>query len=294
MKIVFFQWGPHHQAAWEYLFSQLELKGFNPINHSGQENGKKIADDADIVFIASDRDRPIKNPKTKTYFIGHGMGLESWDPGMNNDDRVFLAGKKPWSPPPEVTNWRIVGWSKSDVLWHPEKEKVEYVNNFMTKFPYDTSILFVPPQDRNDLPHLDFIVEYADQHKYNLIIPFRKRSQAYNIEEGIARYQKYKNVQCPEILNLYYFKPYIKIVAIMGLSSVGREFYPTGLPTLHAGFGFEESHFSYPIERDFPKFLEEALVDPKKYLQPPNIIKDFHEIFDGEATGRIIAEIEKM
>lgn len=295
MKIVFFTWGPHHDAAFMPVYEGLIEKGLNPIIQQGWHN-ETLPKDTDIAFITSNRSRPKMETTTKTFLIPHGIGLESWEADqMNLDTIVFLNGKKPWTPPIEATNWQMVGWAKSDALFHPKAEMVTKAKELVSNLPFKESLLLVPSCDPNDLPNIDFMVDYLGKQEINVIIPFRQRSQGYNFDEAYKRYIGFKHIVMPEMLNLYYLAPHIRIVVAMGYTSLAREFYITSVPTMHAGFGFEECKcWCYPIIRDFPKFFPDVWANPKKYHQPPEVIKDFFEINDGKVVERIIKEVEKI
>lgn len=296
MKIMFFNWGPHHRACFDYLYNILKRKGYDAKIKNGWKEPIKIPKDIDIVFITSNRSRPVIEHELKVFLIPHGIGLESWEKGMEKDDIIFLNGNKPWTPPKEANNWKKVGWSKSDVLFTPEKETVDKVKEFMSSFPYDKTILFIPPLHPRHLDYIKTFGDFAKKEKLNLIVPFRRGSQGYTLFEAEKRYKgKYPHLKIPDVLNLYYFTPYLDLVIGWGATGVPREFYPTNIPTVHAGTGFEESYYSkHPIEEKLPVLVLKILQDPKAYLQPKNVIKDFFEFFDGKSTERIINEIDKV
>jgi hypothetical protein len=237
-------------------------------------------------LLTSNVDQPIIHKNTKIVFIPHGIGDECWDSIMDNYHKVLLAGKRPWSPGPNIHNWKIVGWAKSDVLFNPRSDRVEYVKNLMANLPYDQSILYI--SKANDMgPDLDLLAGYFKEHKINVIAPYRGYYQ-----EAKDYLRHYNHILIPDILNLYYFAPYVKIVICTGFTSVGREFYLAKIPSIHLEKGYEES-INLTSPDMFDPIFTQILNNPKRYIQPQRIIDQFFGIHDGKVVERIVKEIEE-
>jgi hypothetical protein len=285
MKITYISHGTHWEASIEPVLETLKERGHEIIRCEPKiRNIEVIPNDIDIVLLTSNEDTPVIWKQTKQFFIPHGIGDERWNPIMDNYDKILLAGKKPWYS--DSKNSKIVGWAKSDVLFNPKKDKEDYVKNLMSNLPYDQSVLCIPyPDDIG--PKLHFLVDYFNSRKINVIASYPD----YYLEAK-QYFKNYNHVIISKISNLYYFVPYIKILVCSGFTSVGREFYITQIPTMHIGKGFEESINLSSPEKQFDSIFSKIWEDPKLYLQPESITKQFIEINDGKTVERIIREIE--
>ena len=252
MKIAFYTFGSHCDAGYFDVYQVLKEKGFDVtiISNYTIPPDYVIPKTIDVLFNTSNAFRPRIHANTKTFFLPHGLGHEVWEDVMNTDEVVFLAGKKPWVPPVEVNNWKIVGWAKSDALFHPRKEIVEKVNTLVSDLPFDKSVLIIPTLDAKELSDLDYVVEFLEREKINAFIPFRKDAQTYGLDSARKRYDKFQHVRIPDdIINLYYFTPHINMVVTMGWYSTVREFYITKIPSMQIAekltmerlFGFWEA-----------------------------------------------------
>jgi hypothetical protein len=283
MKIVYITHGTHWYASIESIVEALKERGHEVIECVPQvRNKERISNDIDKVLLTSNEDIPIVD-WNKIVFIPHGIGDEHWNPIMDNYHKVLLAGRRPYTP---GVHSKIVGWAKTDALFNPDKEKTEYVNSLMSNLPYEDSVLCIPyPDDLGD--KLRFLVDYFGATRTNVIAPYQEfhdNAQSY--------YRNYKNIVLPKILNLYYFVPHIKAVVCSGFTSIGREFYITQIPTIHIGKGFEESINLSAPDKTFDSIFSTVWNDPKLYLQPDYITKQFIEINDGKVVERIVKEIE--
>ena len=289
MKIIYVSGGSHFEIAIEPIIESLSDKGHEIIKYNPNVIPKhNIFKDVDIVLLTSNASRPTNLDKhIRTYFIPHGLGSEQWEKPMNYDTKVLLAGKKPWIPPREVNNWKIVGWAKTDVLFNPRKDRVDYVNNLMANLPYDKSVLCVPLPDCMG-PKFHFLVDYFNERKINIIAPYREyRNTARNY------YKNYKHITFPEIYNLYYFVPHVSLVVCGGFTSVGREFYITKIPSIYLYHGFPEStNLQNPNKKNFDRLFSIVWNNSNSFIQPDHVIKNFIEINDGKVVERIIKEIE--
>jgi len=285
MKIVYVSAGSHFEIAIEPILEVLSEKGHEAIKWNPRRMQKPK--DTDIVLLTSNASRPINLDKhIRTYFIPHGLGPEHWEEPMNHDTKVLLAGKKPWVPPRGANNWKIVGWAKTDALFNPRKDRVDYVNNLMATLPYDKSVLCIPMANESG-SNIHWLVDYFDEQRINVIAPYREfRNQARDY------YRNYKHIAFPEIRNLYYFASHIGLVICVGYTSVAREFYITKTPSIHLVHGFPESlTLSNPNRENFDSLFSIVWNDPNSFIQPDDVVKNFIEINDGRVVERIIKEI---
>lgn len=301
MKIVYVSFHSHCEIPLEPILEVLSERGHEIIKYDPDEQNQNISKDTDVVLITSNalHRRPSYHPpnpyskiqldgRIRTYFIPHGLGAEEWANIMNQDTGVLLAGKKPWRPPRQGKNWKIVGWAKTDVLFNPRKDRVEYVNNLMANLPYDKSVLYIPAGDGKGL-YTSLLFPYFDEHKINVITPYR---EYHNTARKCFR--KYNHIAIPEIKNLYYFAPHIRVVVCIGYTSVSREFYITKIPSIHLHHGFHETlNFSNVNKKSFDHLFSTIWNNPNSFIQPDNVIKDFIEINDGKCVERIVKEIEQ-
>jgi len=297
MKILFLTYGAHWEAATEPILEVLQEKGFNAKlfqgNFAAIDGGIRIPDDTDILFLTSNALCPPVPRQTKTFFVPHGIGSETWESPMDNDNKVFLAGKLPWTPPAKVNNWEIVGWPKTDALWKPKVERQEYARELIKSLPYEETVLYVPMPGGEGIPLMRWIARYLEEKKINMLVPWRQHAQ--NAESYYKRFH-WKHVGIPKILNLYYFAPYIKVIICWGLSSLSREFYVTKKPVIHLNHGGSESNLIIHNEdrRSLGPVFDSVWDNPSKYLLPDKVVKNFIEKNDGKVVERILKEIEEL
>lgn len=284
-RIGYIDYGSHWISAIQPVLETLQERGYTI---AGFIREQSIPKDIDILITTSNNSMPNITKNTKIVFIPHGLGEECWDPVMNRYSKVLLAGKRPWSPGISSNNWKIVGWAKSDVLFNPRSDRVEHTKKLMSNLPYEESVMCIPlPDDQGN--KLQFLVDYFNARGINMVIPYREYRN-----EAMQYYKDYNHIIIPEIMNLYYFVPHIKTLVCSGFTSVGREFYITQIPAIHIGKGFEESiNLSNP-EKQFDLIFSKILEDPKLYLQPESITKQYIEINDGKVVERIIKEVENL
>lgn len=280
MKISYINHGCHWTSSIEPILETLKERGHEVIEFA-QDNVP------DILFLTSTQEIPKIDKKTKIFFVPHGIGDEKWNVVMNSYANIFLAGKRPWTPPDTAKNWKIVGWAKADALFNPKKESKDYVANLINNLPYNQSVMCIPyPNDIG--PKLHFYLEYFKQRKINVIASYPSYYQ-----EATSYYRHYNHIVIPKILNLYYFLPYIRVLICSGFTSVGREFYITKIPTIHLGQGFQESiNLSNP-KKTFDAIFSQVWDCPQAFLQPASIAKQFIQINDGKVVERIIKEVEE-
>jgi len=294
MKIVYVSFGSHFEIAIEPILEVLSKKGHEVIKYNPVTQ-RNIPKDTDVVLLTSNVQRPINlDKRIRTYFVPHGLGQEYWEESMNHDTKVFLAGKRPWNPPRNAKNWKIVGWAKTDVLFNPKKDKVNYVNNLMSTLPYDKSVLYIPSADVPDSNNrysfdYHFLVDYFDEQRINVIAPYREFR-----DYAIKHFKNYKHIAFPEIRNLYYFASHIGLVVCVGYTSVSREFYITKTPSIHLIHGYPETlNLSNPNRENFDRLFSTVWDNPNSFIQPDHVVKNFIEINDGKVVERIIKEIEQ-
>lgn len=298
MRISLFLGKPlsHWYAAVEPVWETLKQRGHDL---RVTEYGQKVPIDTEVLILVSDHFRPERPKGTKSAFVPHGVGDEIWHPRMSFDDKVFLPGLIPWTPPEGVDNWEIVGYPKADELLKPKKTKIRYAEKLMGNLPYKETILCIQVGGEFGvhLPEMKYLINFLTKKEMNIIIPWREA------EPQALRIFKYKNIVSPKILNLFYFTKYAKMVVSMTDSSLAREFYLAKIPVLHLG---KQGEYSSPWIRCFPESLVaerperfETLFDqirekPQEYLQPETIVKKIFAINDGHATERIVRRIEEF
>lgn len=272
----------HGFASVEHLFNELKSKGHTPLLQLTNEQFTPWSGDIDIIIRTTER-KDWKLPKgIKSYFIPHGMGKEYYSEDFYRYDKVLLNGNFPylenWNG--KTSNVTFVGWSKSDILWKPEKEKVQIVKKEIDNLLYDRNILFWSALKFEE--RLDYLLKYCKKNKLNLIAPIREDeshwSGALPILKKIKKYRKIKYFLIPKLLNLYYYTPYLDLVLSSGKSSIGKEFYITNLPVVS------------PYDGN-PEIITMILKSPEKFICSKKIISDYFKYKDGKATERIIKEI---
>jgi len=301
LKIYLLSCGSHSDVVLEPIYEAFLERGHDAIifhadilTHPDLLTHTELPEGTDVVFLASNafnQRSVIEGRHVRSFFVPHGIGAEFWDPRMNSDTKVFLPGKQPWIPPLEVNNWKIVGWTKTDALHHPDREKIGYAKNLMEHLPFEQSVMFIPLADSAGVPHAEFLIEYFQQKQINIIIPFREYTQAAR-----KYFEGYPHIGFIEIQNLYYFVPYIKVLICSGCTSVGREFYITKVPVMHIYHGFPETRVvlnnpDVDIEHFDPLFSQ-VWNNPERFLQPESVAEEFIGINDGKVVERIVEEIE--
>lgn len=296
MKIGFHiaHWS-HGFSSVEYLFDVLKSKGHECILQVDNSHNKNWNNGEVDIMIHTSNVEYLLFPEVKTYFIPHGMGIEPYTSFMRKYEKVFLNGLCPYLYIGMVeipSNVDLVGWSKSDILWHPEQHKVDLVREEIENLPYDRNILFytgIKVKER-----FDWMSKYCHENKFNLIFP--QRPDCIKIHDGLET----NFILIPKILNLYYYTPYLDLVITTG-TSIGREFYITDVPVIMPYYQDSPEHRSeepsswaesYQTSMmELPDIIPKVLKTPENFLRPEETIKRYFTHRDGKVTERIIREL---
>lgn len=285
MKINYLDNGSHWTASIELILETLQQQGHELVKHN-----KFITNPDGVILRTSNASRPEYNLNNYTFFYPHGLGVECWSPKMAYD-RVLLAGPKPWIPPEDFTNYTTVGWAKTDEIINPNPEKQETVKASIETLPYSTTMLLIPYPEGCGIQDSLPIVKTTKSKEINLIIAFRECKN-----EARKYYQHEPSVHIPDIMNLYYFIPHITGLIADARTSIIREFYFTGLPSILLRNRFEETKTMIPsteIEDKLPIHLERMQKDKDSYTYLEEA-ENFITKIDGKCTERIINEMLKI
>lgn len=285
MKVNYLDNGSHWTASIELILETLQQQGHETIRHH-----PFITNPEGVILRTSNASRPKYNLNNYTFFYPHGLGVEYWSPKMAYD-RVLLAGPKPWIPPEDFTNYTTVGWAKTDEVVNPNPEKQDIVKASMETLPYSTTMLLIPYPEGSGIKDSLPIVQAAKSKEINLIIAFREcKKEARNF------YKEEPSVHIPDIMNLYYFIPYITGLIGDARTSIIREFYFTGLPSILIRNGFEETKTVLPsteVKENLPKYLTRMQKDKDSFTNLEDA-KQFTTRIDGKCTQRVIDEMLKV
>ena len=296
-----------HKQVWIPLYEYMKEHGYNVTLDFRQALSDGCVLSSSGVFKGS-----------KTMYFQHGITQgEGFPPesfGVLVPGPFWLANFSKLHPLPKG-RIRMVGWPKSDLLFHPDRDRVKSEVETKLNLPYEKTVLLATgihdslsrdewythstglPKHKGFVNHVKGLIETTARLKVNLVIKPHSL-EAHEFKRPHVRW--IKTTENPDITKLFL----ISDVVVAGHTSVPTEAMVADIPivmyeTGHFLAGFPFSDREYPALKGSWNVMENNI---KRSLEQPNEFQQLRKkwveknIFkpDGNASKRAAEAIMEL